>query len=44
VTVIEKNFKDSHVFASAGRDSSICFWRFSDKDEPIKFEKSIERE
>ena len=24
--VIEKNFKNNYRFATAGRDSSVCFW------------------
>lgn len=43
VVAIEKNFKDHHRFATAGRDSSVCFWKFSEKDEPVTFESAIEK-
>lgn len=44
VSAIEKNFKDPLSFASAGKDSSVCFWKFSESDEPVKFQKAIEKE
>eukprot|EP00347_Sterkiella_histriomuscorum_P001352 403372362 len=43
VTAIEKNFKNPLRFASAGRDSSVCFWHFSENDEPVVFESAIEK-
>lgn len=43
MTAIEKNFKNPSRFASAGKDSSVCFWHFSEKDEPVVFESAIER-
>ncbi|CDW76332.1 UNKNOWN [Stylonychia lemnae] len=41
--VIEKNYKNHFRFATAGKDSSVCFWKFTEKDEPVTYESCIEK-
>jgi len=41
--VVEKNFRNNYRFATAGRDSSVCFWQFSEKNEPVTYMSCIEK-
>ena len=41
--MIEKNYKNPLRFVTAGKDSSVCFWHFSENNEPVVYDSCIEK-
>jgi WD40 repeat protein len=35
VTAIEKNFKDSSIFASSGKDSKVFLWNLQSESDEV---------